>query len=90
MKKRSIKEIEQFEEKFFEIIWWNRNKARSREQFNSFTEEQKNNILEKLQIIEKKYKEKELILDDFDYGMINGKLSALRWVLGEEWDFLDT
>ena len=23
-------------------------------------------------------------------GMINGKLSALRWILGDEWDFLDT
>ncbi len=27
---------------------------------------------------------------DFDWGMINGKLSALRWVLGDDWDMLDT
>ena len=27
---------------------------------------------------------------EFEWGMINGKLSALRWVIGSEWDFLDT
>lgn len=28
--------------------------------------------------------------DNFEWGMINGKLSALRWVLGEDWDELYT
>jgi hypothetical protein len=27
---------------------------------------------------------------DFEWGMINGKLSAIRWMLGEDWDMLDT
>jgi hypothetical protein len=28
--------------------------------------------------------------DEFEWGMVNGKLSTLRWVPGDEWDFLDT
>ncbi len=28
--------------------------------------------------------------DEFEWGMVNGKISALRWILGNEWDFLDT
>lgn len=27
---------------------------------------------------------------DFEWGMVNGKLSAIRWGLGDEWDMLDT
>jgi hypothetical protein len=41
--------------------------------------------------VEKKYGVEELgPWSDFEWGMINGKLSALRWVLGDDWDMLDT
>ena len=40
---------------------------------------------------EAKYGLKELgPWDDFEWGMINGKLSALRWILGDDWDELYT
>ena len=28
--------------------------------------------------------------EDFEWGTIYGKLSALRWVLGDDWDQLNT
>jgi len=41
--------------------------------------------------VEKRYGKEELgPWDDFEWGMVNGKLSALRWALGDEWDMLDT
>jgi hypothetical protein len=41
--------------------------------------------------VEKKYGKENLgPYSKFDWGMINGKLSALRWVMGEDWDMLDT
>jgi len=41
--------------------------------------------------VEKKYGKKNLLpMNDFEWGMLNGKLSALRWINGSEWDFLDT
>jgi hypothetical protein len=41
--------------------------------------------------VEKKYGKKNLgPYSKFEWGMINGKLSALRWVFGDEWDMLDT
>ncbi len=41
--------------------------------------------------LEKKYGAEELTPEDeFEWGMVHGKLSALRWMLGSGWDELDS
>jgi hypothetical protein len=46
--------------------------------------------LESARKVEETYGPENLQFSDFEWGMINGKLSALRWVIGDEWDNLDT
>ena len=41
--------------------------------------------------MEKKYGKKNLgPYSDFEWGMLNGRLETLRWVLGEDWGMLDS
>ena len=46
--------------------------------------------LESARKVEEAYGIENLQFSYFEWGMINGKLSALRWIIGDEWDNLDT
>ena len=46
---------------------------------------------EKAKRIEARYGESELgPYTEFEWGMLAGKLSALRWTMGDDWDSLGT
>jgi hypothetical protein len=48
-------------------------------------------VLEAMRQVEGRYGATRLgATDDFDWGLTNGKLSALRWVTGDAWDDLET
>ena len=91
---RSMKKVLEAEEEYFDKIWYNRHFCLARNVelgLTTIDDEIWNTALKTRKRIEDKYgKENLLPHDDFEWGMMNGKLSALRWILGEEWDFLDT
>jgi len=93
---RSIKAILKAEQEFNDVIWYDRKlvlQRKLREGTATITPEIKKGMLAAMRRAEAKYGKKKLrgyYSDDFGWGMLNGKLSALRWILGEDWDMLDT
>jgi len=91
---RSIEEITEAEEELFEIAWYNRHKLLEKSlKTGRMTVDPKiwRKALKKAKEVESKYgKEKLIPRDDVDWGILQGRLAAFRWVLGDEWTNLDT
>lgn len=83
-------------EKLFDQIWYNRHwyhRTEIEEGKAHVTPEIWTMMLAAAARVEEKYKDDSEALgpwSDLEWGMLNGKMSALRWALGDEWDFLDT
>jgi hypothetical protein len=79
--------IEYAENDYFERLWWRRHQL-----FKDEMIARQHPSLEKAEEeaakIEKRLGKDTLLAQDL--GEVRGKLSALRWVLGDKWDNLDT
>jgi pyrimidine deaminase RibD-like protein len=89
--RRNDNDILKMYNEFWDKVWWNRHQVL----LEKFARGEKIHMPEAgyaaAERIEEKYGRENLGWDDVDWGLIQGRMSALAWVMGAEWDeSLDT
>lgn len=95
--RRNDNAIDEVRKECWEKVWWGRNVARQQQEAlnrGSLIDSQVISILQgnpSLMRIAEKYGQENLCWSDYEWGLLCGRLSALRWVSGAEWEYsLDT
>jgi hypothetical protein len=90
---RSVAQIVAAEEELFTRVWYGRKGTAAQYRREGTPEDIVQGMLKAKRAAEKRFGRKSLygnMASDWDWGFLSGKLSAIRWVLGEDWDMLDT
>jgi hypothetical protein len=90
---RTVKEIVAAEDELFTRVWYGRTMPVAYHRKRGTPEDIIKGMLKAKKEAERRFGKKNLMANmasDWDWGFVSGKLSAIRWVLGDEWDMLDT
>jgi hypothetical protein len=93
---RTLAEIIEAAQEFFDKVWYVRSIVHNDDR-DDLDDDIRSGMMSARERVEAKYGREELWKaigpghdEAWQYGYISGKLATLRWVIGSEWDFLDT
>jgi len=90
---RSVRQILAAENELFTRVWYGRSLPAKDMRAEGTPEDIIKGALRGQRDAERRFGKKSLmenISSDWEWGFVSGKLSAVRWVLGYDWDMLDT
>ncbi len=90
---RSVRQILAAEEELGTRLWYGRSNSAEELRAQGTPEDIIKGALRGQRDAERRFGKKNLmenVKSDWDWGFLSGKVSAIRWVLGDEWDMLDS